>query len=332
MKTVAFSIPIYNIPKRMIKECLDSVLDIMKDTDQVEAYVMDNASTDKTIWPWLQENYSGHKDLHLVQFKENHGKPPTTKYTVDVADAKWLIILDSDDYIDKKEFMKILPDLEEQDADMIFTDYSYLNDQNGKIKRRHMAWTNKHMFEMKKMRRHMWHFDHNIIHNFDHMRRNGFKYPDNITAFEDIYNNMFVLQYASKILYIKTSFYMYRIKQEGKNMTSSEAMMRKNGEFTEMLYALADLDYDNPYTRNHMVYFFSLQMVSVMFWYDMKHKRWFPTQTRNMIKKHVKEVNPDLWKMLSAKNLYHWTFVGFIAIIATPVWRLAQVIVKKIRP
>jgi hypothetical protein len=63
---------------------------------------------------------------------------------------------------------------------------------------------------------------------------------------------MFVLSKAKKLTYIKTNFYMYRIRQNGKNMTSSEAMMRKNPEFTEMLYALMDLDYSNPYTRYHM--------------------------------------------------------------------------------
>jgi hypothetical protein len=108
--------------------------------------------------------------------------------------------------------------------------------------------------------------------------------------------------------------------------------MRKNPEFTEMLYALMDLDYSNPYTRYHMSWFFSLQMVSVMFFHDMREKKWFPLNTRNKLKKEIKKRNPELWKMLTAWNIYHWTFVGFIAVAATPVWRLAQVVVKKIRP
>jgi glycosyltransferase involved in cell wall biosynthesis len=48
-KTVTFSIPIYNIPKEQIKQCLDSVIEITKDNKDVEAFVVENASTDKTI-------------------------------------------------------------------------------------------------------------------------------------------------------------------------------------------------------------------------------------------------------------------------------------------
>jgi predicted signal transduction protein with EAL and GGDEF domain len=63
------------------------------------------------------------------------------------------------------------------------------------------------------------------------------------------------------------------VKQEGKNMTSCETMLNKNPEFTEMLYALMDLDYTNPYTRSHMGFYFSLQMISVMFFHDMAKKK-----------------------------------------------------------
>jgi glycosyltransferase involved in cell wall biosynthesis len=48
-KSMTLSIPIYNIPKKKIKVCLDSVLEIMKETDRIEAFVMENGSTDKTI-------------------------------------------------------------------------------------------------------------------------------------------------------------------------------------------------------------------------------------------------------------------------------------------
>jgi hypothetical protein len=64
----------------------------------------------------------------------------------------------------------------------------------------------------------------------------------------------------------------------------------------------------------------------------MKYKKWSPLPYRNKLKKEIKKTNPYLWKMLSAKNIYHWTFVGFIAVVYTPVWRLAQVLVKKLRP
>jgi hypothetical protein len=115
-------------------------------------------------------------------------------------------------------------------------------------------------------------------------------------------------------------------------MTSSEKMMKKNHEFTEMMWSIAELDYSNEYTRYHMAWFFSLQMVSVMFFNDMKEKRWFPFKTRRQIKKVLKQKNPELWKMINALNIYHWTFVGFIAVLAAPFWRLSQVIVKKVRP
>jgi hypothetical protein len=46
---------------------------------------------------------------------------------------------------------------------------------------------------------------------------------------------MFVLSKAKDLLFIKTNFYQYRIKQQGANMTSSEKMMKKNHEFTEMM-------------------------------------------------------------------------------------------------
>jgi hypothetical protein len=81
-----------------------------------------------------------------------------------------------------------------------------------------------------------------------------------------------------------------------------------------------------------MGFYFSLQMISVMFFHDMAKKKWYPLGTRNRLKKEIKEKNLGLWKMITSKNIWHWTFVGFIAFFATPFWRPAQLIVRKVRP
>jgi hypothetical protein len=108
--------------------------------------------------------------------------------------------------------------------------------------------------------------------------------------------------------------------------------MRRNHEFAKMMEAVAGLDYSNPKTKRHLVWFFSLQVVSVMFFNDMKEKNWFPFKTRRQIKRRVKEINPELWKMISTKNILHPTFVGVVPVIVAPIWRIAQIGVKFFRP
>jgi hypothetical protein len=64
---------------------------------------------------------------------------------------------------------------------------------------------------------------------------------------------MFALSNAENIYFLDTFFYKYRIRQEGKNMTSCNAMMRRNHEFAKMMEAVAGLDYSNPKTKRHLV-------------------------------------------------------------------------------
>jgi glycosyltransferase involved in cell wall biosynthesis len=49
MKKLTIIVPIYNIRKDWVTKAVDSVLNVIKDTDQIQLIVIDNGSTDKTI-------------------------------------------------------------------------------------------------------------------------------------------------------------------------------------------------------------------------------------------------------------------------------------------
>ena len=93
-KDVSIIIPIYNASK-YLKRCLDSVINQTK--TELEIILINDGSTDNS-----EEIIKEYKDKRIRYFKnKNQGIGKTRNFGITKATGKYIMFLDSDDFLDK---------------------------------------------------------------------------------------------------------------------------------------------------------------------------------------------------------------------------------------
>ena len=116
MPKISIIVPVYNTGSKL-EQCLNSIKNQTKKID-IEILIINDGSTDNSediIKQYIQEN----KQDNIKYFsKENEGIAKTRNFGIEQATSKYIMFLDSDDYLDVKAF-EILEKYIEQDIDLI---------------------------------------------------------------------------------------------------------------------------------------------------------------------------------------------------------------------
>jgi len=119
---VSVIIPVYN-QEYLIERCLNS---IPKRKD-IEIIVVNDGSFDETLQVLELYKENTYKDLIIITYKENKGVSYARNQGLDIAQGKYVLMVDSDDYIFGDVFNTIVR-RHLKNADMIFYDM----EDNGK--------------------------------------------------------------------------------------------------------------------------------------------------------------------------------------------------------
>lgn len=103
MKKLSIIIPVYNTEKHL-KKCFDSIIN--QNNSEIEVVVVNDGSTDNSE-VIIKEYTSKYKDVFTYYKKDNTGVSDTRNFGVEKATGKYIMFLDSDDYIDKKLYNNI---------------------------------------------------------------------------------------------------------------------------------------------------------------------------------------------------------------------------------
>lgn len=105
MKKISIIIPVYNREKE-IEKCLESVIN-QKNIEEIEVIIINDGSTDNSeniILNYIQNHQK--IDIKYIQ-KENEGIAKTRNLGIKKANGKYIMFVDSDDYIDKNLIEKL---------------------------------------------------------------------------------------------------------------------------------------------------------------------------------------------------------------------------------
>ena len=129
-------IPVYNSEKT-IKRCIESIA--VQRRSNVEIIVVNDGSTDMSdsICKNLQSKY----DNIIYIFKENNGVSSARNSGLSVAKGKYVIFVDSDDYVDSKCF-EIFDNYTKSDAD--YYQFAYVTEANG-IVNKVTSWSERYV-------------------------------------------------------------------------------------------------------------------------------------------------------------------------------------------
>lgn len=212
MKILTVIVPVYNTEK-YIKRCLDS-LDNKEINDELEVLVVSDGSKDNAIN--IAKEYSKRlPDTFKIIEKENGGHGSTINKGLELATGKYFRVLDSDDWVDNVNFVEFVKRLEDQDADLVVTDYSkefIYEGKSEKIVYKNLEPNKKYIFDK---------FDLNILngeyfvmatstYKTEVLRKSNLKLMEK-TFYVDMQYNVVPIPYVNSFVYFDLDIYRYFI-------------------------------------------------------------------------------------------------------------------------
>ncbi len=130
-KILTVVVPMYNVEK-YITNCLNSFV-IPEIMEQVEVLIIDDGSAD--LSSQLTEQYvAKYPETFQVIHKENGGHGSTINKGIELAKGKYFKVVDGDDWVDKTGFIHLVRHMEQTDADMILSNYYWVDHTTGRKK------------------------------------------------------------------------------------------------------------------------------------------------------------------------------------------------------
>ena len=125
MPDISIIVPIYNAEK-YIKKCVDSLLNQTK--KEIELILINDGSTDST-----HNILKSYKDKRIKYFKnKNQGIGKTRNFGIEKSTGKYIIFIDSDDYIEPTTCEELFEKAEKEKADIVGCDFYKVYDDGSK--------------------------------------------------------------------------------------------------------------------------------------------------------------------------------------------------------
>lgn len=317
MKYLTLTVPCFN-SEQYLKRCLDSLVIGGKD---VEIIVVDDGSTDHT--GEIADMYAKEfPDIVTVVHKENGGHGSGVNTGLKLATGKYFKVVDSDDWLDKKSYKKLLKKIKiwcdkekiKQETicpDMLICDYTYNHLEEGTKKR--MGYRN--VFPIDKV--YTWDqigtfypsqylIMHALIYCTDTLRTSGIVLPEH-TFFVDNLFAYYPLPYMKTLYYMDINLYQYYLGREDQSVNENMLIARidQHIKVTKLVANSVDLNKikkQHPKLANYMCRNVSIMMaissIHLLLRGDALAKLWY-----YKLWSDIKENNPKLYFRLRYTTL-----------------------------
>ena len=216
-KKLSFILPIYKV-EAYLPQCVDSILS--QATDDCEIILVDDGSPDGcgTICDSYGEKYKIVKVIH----KPNGGLSDARNAGFDRAEGRYVLFVDSDDYIEPGSVKKILSWIDETDADVAFLlsrkvypdgtseplGENLCRDEIYGKSREAVLW---YLAARPKFPASAW----GKIYRREFLLEHGFRYPNDRRLSEDLQYSLDLFLTAEKFDYLDFPYYCYRQNRAG---------------------------------------------------------------------------------------------------------------------
>ncbi len=230
MVKVSIIVPVYNVEK-YLSTCLDSL--ISQTLKDIEIICVNDGSTDSSLV--ILKDFANKDSRIKIIDKQNEGVSVARNFGIEVATGRYLMFVDSDDYLIENACEKALNTIEQEDSDIcIFGHYDLVDEKLVK------SGVNKDIIEAQKQNNQTYtDFSINIwdkIYNRNFLITNSIKFIPNLKTSEDVIFN-FVCQFNNpKVSYSTESLYVYRLTSE--NSATSKSYIKSDIESLKQFMGL----------------------------------------------------------------------------------------------
>ncbi|SDF16876.1 Glycosyltransferase involved in cell wall bisynthesis [Fontibacillus panacisegetis] len=306
MKLLSFIIPCYNSQDYMDR-CISSLL---VEGEEIEILIINDGSSDLT--GRIAEDYvAKYPSIVRVVHQENLGHGGAVNTGLRYAAGLFVKVVDSDDWVDRNAYQKILMTLkklitEAKSVDMVVSNFVY--EKQGKKHRKVMRYDKnfpeERIFtweEIQAFRKGQYILMHSIIYRTNLLKECHFKLPEH-TFYVD---NLFVfkpLEKVEKIYYVNVDFYRYFIGREDQSVNEKVMIKRIDQQLKVnklMIDGISIEEITNPKLRQYMLNY--LEIITVI-------------STILLIRSGKKEnlkKKKELWKYLKEKDIQLYNTIRY---------------------
>lgn len=263
-KLLSIVVPSYN-SQDYLRHCLDSVV---QGGQEVEVIVVDDGSTDNTA-EIAREYCARFPEIVRLEQKENGGHGSAVNRGLEVATGTYFKVVDSDDWLDTSDYLKVLSSLRSLDPiDLLVANYVYEYSYNGK----HKVMSYRNIFPTDQViswdQMHHFRFDqlmlmHSMFYRTAFLRQCGLKLPEH-TFYVDNLVAYLPLPHVKSLVYLDCSPYHYSIGRPGQSV-NTQAMIRQIDQqlkVTRMMIEAYDVfnDIKSESLRRYMLFYLSMMV------------------------------------------------------------------------
>ena len=122
--TVSVIIPVYNAQEG-IKQCIDSLLN--QSFTDFEIILINDGSTDNSLE--VIKKYAADNDFIRVIDKENEGVAKTRNKGIQLANGKYIVFIDNDDFVDSDYLERFYNEIDQEQLDIVLGGYKRVNQE-----------------------------------------------------------------------------------------------------------------------------------------------------------------------------------------------------------
>lgn len=234
MKRISVIVPVHNA-ENYLEKCLNSIIPQLSDQDEI--LLMNDWSTDSSTQ--ICEEYSKKYNNIFTQYNENGGPSRTRNLGIEKATGKYLLFIDSDDYLKENYVVKMLEDIE--NYELTVCSYSFVYEDLNKIQEQKYSNKLGNVIIPKDDFIKLYHVQllnlvWNKIYRSDIIKKNNIRFDEKITKGEDLLFNLdYIAHINTEIKIINESLYYYVTKPTGLNRSFREPI-KDRMERTSLVY------------------------------------------------------------------------------------------------
>lgn len=284
---VSVIIPIYNV-EQYLRQCVDSVLNQTLQ-EKMEIILVNDGSTDssETIAYEYQEK---HSDMIHVISQKNQGLSATRNAALNIAQGKFVVFVDSDDYIGPNYIEQLYNKAIETDADMVLCDYTRVTAE-GEIYKRFFA------NHMEKGMRIPSYISVNRIVRRELFEKYQIRYKKGIIC-EDIPVMLKLEALAKHVEVISAAEYYYRMNPKSITATFSKRKLKMQQLPFEALRESVEFCMDKEHEINHeaLEYYLCRIWTSLIFDIGRRCEKNIRKEMCKEVEKFMKKYFPECHK------------------------------------
>lgn len=209
---ISIIIPIYNVEK-YVEECINSVIN-QSIKKNIEIILVNDGSTD--LSRSKIEKYKLLDNIKIID-KENGGLSSARNIGICEAIGKYIVFIDSDDFIEKNFLEKLYNYINDNDLDIVFSGYSLFYEK-GYIKKINNIYNTdlilnkeeaiKNLMDKRTFRAEVW----DDIYKREFLLKNNILFEEGIINEDEDFTLRVILK-SSKVGYLNNNGYMYRQRE-----------------------------------------------------------------------------------------------------------------------